>query len=878
LLAEIDIRDSDWRVGNYQILEEIGRGGMGVIYRARQRHSKRIVALKRVLSYHGDSRETLERFRREAEAAASLDHPNILPIYEVGEHDGLPFFTMKYAAGGSLQQAGAALSAEPRECVRLLAKVTRAVGYAHGQGILHRDLKPGNILLDARAEPMVTDFGLAKWMDANSDLTRSLAVFGTPGFIAPEQAQGPGADLTPAADIYSLGAILFDLLTGRPPFLGEHALAVIRQAAETTAPKLRSINRSLGRDLETICAKCLEREAGARYHSASDLAEDLERWLDGRPIVARPVSPPVALARWSRRNPVLATAGAGCVLLAAFATVQVISSSRLGSIVRDAEVARHSVVIAPFEDFDELSTSSAAAREATEAFVRGLQHEQGLRVSSAASAAGELTDLWKAEDWRSLCAKAGAREILTGSVRTRNGGRRVVLRVIDGASGNIVRKKVCDLSVGPAGYGAAVATAAAELRASLDGESRDEKEARAAKSESRSTAREYLRAGKEYYYRFTPADIKTSIPYFTKAVEADPQWAEAQAMFSIALSRRFQQVPEERTDERFAQAMAAAEKAISLAPETALGYRALAGLLQDRDVAGLQEAALCALELDPDETTPAAWIGYGWRMRGRPDLALRWVQRSTGRNARPGMNASIIGDCYTELDQDDMAAKFYRQHQEFWPDVPDGHVGLARLEMFHGDFAAARRTCEEALARYSSHFYARQMLAVVKFLGRDLDGAEAEYGKLVQIDRPGGTTFYCAISNLSALGTLRLLRGDAEQGKALLAEALDNANKASSQWPANHDFFYELAGIYAALGERDASFQALERGIAAGWLDYRTLELDPRFDSVRDDERYAERLAAVRRTVADLRKGKPPMGELASTEDKTRWPSRYGAN
>ena len=237
ILAEDEVRDTHWRIGNYEILEEIGRGGMGVIYRARQRHSRRIVALKRMVSYHADSGETLERFRREAEAAASLDHPNILPIYEVGQaEDGLPFFSMKYAAGGSLQKAEPALRGEPRECVRLMAKVARAVQYAHEHGVLHRDLKPGNILLDGRGEPFVTDFGLAKWLDTATDLTRSLAIFGTPGYIAPEQAKGPAAKLTPAADVYSLGAILFDLFTGRPPFLGEHALAVIQQATESRRP------------------------------------------------------------------------------------------------------------------------------------------------------------------------------------------------------------------------------------------------------------------------------------------------------------------------------------------------------------------------------------------------------------------------------------------------------------------------------------------------------------------------------------------------------------------------------------------------------------------------------------------------------------------
>src|SRR5215211_7333421 len=242
LLREIHGQDADWRLGNYQILEEIGRGGMGVIYRARQRHSRRIVALKRILSFQADSQETLVRFRREAAAAASLDHPNILPIYEVSEcEEGLPFFSMKFAAGASLVDATAALRKEPRRSVALMAKVARAVHYAHSHGILHRDLKPGNILLDGRGEPLVSDFGLAKWLDTTSDVTRTLTIFGTPGYIAPEQAKGSAANLTPAADVYSLGAILFELLSGRPPFLSEHALAVIQQASEKPAPKLRSL-------------------------------------------------------------------------------------------------------------------------------------------------------------------------------------------------------------------------------------------------------------------------------------------------------------------------------------------------------------------------------------------------------------------------------------------------------------------------------------------------------------------------------------------------------------------------------------------------------------------------------------------------------------
>src|SRR5580704_4160495 len=344
LLGELDVCDADWRIGNYQILEEIGRGGMGVIYRARQRHSRRIVALKRILSYHADSQETLARFRREARAAASLDHPNILPIYDVGATgDGLPFFSMKLASRGSLLDSKESFRDSPRRAVELIAKVSRAVDYANSQGILHRDLKPGNILLDARGEPMVSDFGLAKWLDTSSHLTRTLTIFGTPGYIAPEQVNGSAGKLGPASDVYSLGAILFDLLTGRPPFLGEHALKVIQQASEKPAPKLRTLVPGLDRDLETICAKCLEREPTARYRSAGALAEDLERWLEGRHIIARPVSPAARAWRWTRRNPVVA--GMAALLL--------VLGSTVGAMIWNGEMAgppsASGIAVLPFD-------------------------------------------------------------------------------------------------------------------------------------------------------------------------------------------------------------------------------------------------------------------------------------------------------------------------------------------------------------------------------------------------------------------------------------------------------------------------------------------------------------------------------------------------
>src|SRR5947208_485340 len=430
-LNEVDIPDADWRMGSYQILEEIGRGGMGVIYRARQRHSLRIVALKRILNFPSDSPETLSRFRREAEASASLDHPNILPIYEVSEsEDGLPFFSMKFAASGSLLDAAPGLRNDPRRIVALIAKVTRAVQYAHGHGILHRDLKPGNILLDGCGDPLVSDFGLAKWLDTSSDLTRTLTIFGTPGYIAPEQAQGPAKNVTPAADIYSIGAVLFDLFTGKTPFVGEHALAVINQASEKPAPKLRTLSPSADRDLETICAKCLEREPGARYHSAGELATDLERWLEGRPIVARPVSPPTRIWRWARRNPKLAASVGGCIFgafaIAIFTTLTVGPNARLQPV---PVVSEKTIAVLPFDNFSEERRNSYLTDGVQDEILNDLAKVADLRVISRTSVL-QYRNLAQ-RNLRQIAKQLGVAHVVEGSVQIAGNRVRVSAQLID---------------------------------------------------------------------------------------------------------------------------------------------------------------------------------------------------------------------------------------------------------------------------------------------------------------------------------------------------------------------------------------------------------------------------------------------------------------
>lgn len=303
------------RIGEYELLDEIGRGGMGIVFRARHRTLGRLVALKMILAGAWASPEHQRRFRAEAEAVASLDHPQIVPIYEIGEHEGHSYFSMRLIDGGSVAEQMCRFTDDPRGAATLIAQVARALHHAHQRGVLHRDLKPSNILLDTEGRPYIADFGVAKRLGAGWEATLSGVLLGTPAYMAPEQADGRRDAVTTATDVYGLGAILYALLTGKPPFEGDSLDAILAQVREQTPASPGDVNRRVDRDLATICRKSLEKDPKQRYATAEALAEDLERYLAGEPIQARTYGQFHRLVLWSRQRERVRQAGLVSIFL-----------------------------------------------------------------------------------------------------------------------------------------------------------------------------------------------------------------------------------------------------------------------------------------------------------------------------------------------------------------------------------------------------------------------------------------------------------------------------------------------------------------------------------------------------------------------------------
>src|SRR5437773_2134618 len=408
--------------GDYELLEEIGRGGQGVVYRAHQKSLNRTVALKVIGLGPWTTEAHFKRFRREAEAAASLEHPCIVPIYEVGERDAQCYFSMKFIEGGQLDEVVKRTPMSIARAVELIAKLARTVHYAHEHGILHRDVKPGNILLDRNGEPHLTDFGLARLVEAESTITRTLEVMGTPSYMAPEQAAGETRKLTSTTDVYGLGAVLYQLLTGQPPFAGGTTYETIRLLRDTEPRPPRLLNPKIDRDLNTICLKCLEKDPKRRYASALALAEDLEHWLKHEPIRAKPSGFFTHARKWVRRKPAIAAVITLSLSLAATMAWNVWKSELI------SRPATNGIAVLPFENLSPDPENAYFAEGIHEEILTRLASIADLKVISRTSTQHYQN---KPKNLREIAQQLGVANILEGSVQKAADQVRVNVQLIN---------------------------------------------------------------------------------------------------------------------------------------------------------------------------------------------------------------------------------------------------------------------------------------------------------------------------------------------------------------------------------------------------------------------------------------------------------------
>jgi serine/threonine protein kinase/Tfp pilus assembly protein PilF len=847
VLAGVKAGNGDWRIADHEILDEIARGGMGVVYRAREPHSDRIVALKCVLSYQGDSDHVVARFRREAETAARLEHPNIVPIYRVGETaDGFPFYTMKYAVAGSLLQARGPLLAHPRQSAALMVKVARAVHYAHVEGVLHRDLKPGNILLDSHGEPLVSDFGLARCEAVSGYLTRSLASFGTPGYIAPEQADGPAANLTPAADVYSLGTILFELLTGRTPFVGDNAFAVMKQSAEQPAPKLRTLAPNVDRDLEIICARCLEREPADRYQSAAEVADDLERWLNHQPI--RAASPSIArrTSRWIRRNRMLAVLLTALALIGAGSLAWFAHAQEMQSAMRENYLAARSVVVLPFFDLETVSGDPVAAEDVANSLRKQFEGLGPARVVSS-----DAPSWTKLEELRKTARLVKGRTILTGTVRNVEGKRRLALRLVDPGTGATLFSTVLDQS-------ALRSTAnkteswAREIHKFLSADNwLDLINSRADPGVRNESANDAMKAGRESVFRYTVYDLDQGIALFQKALAIEPKSAVAHAYLAMAAGSRLHFVADLKYLEL---AKTEALAALALNPSEVEAHRSLAGAyFQEGRFSEALEEALQTVEMGGAEGNISIFAGMTLDTLGRPDQALSWYRIAQRLHPKPGEVEPLIGDSWVRLGDDERALRAYDRAMEMQPSSTQGPVGKAHVYQLRGEFDAAREICLKRFRETNELGEMAQIAAQIELFGRNYAAAEELYSKLAKADAHGGASFYGAITYQSALGWIKQTIGSRDEATPLLQASLETEKAAFDRQPRNSEIAYRLAAAEACLNLTDAALQHLHQAADLGWMDYRSLQKDPRFDSLRSNPELAIFIDGLSARVADLK-------------------------
>src|SRR5438093_2613702 len=890
-------------LGDYELLEEVGRGGQGVVFRARQKSLNRTVALKVISLGQWASKAHLKRFRLEAEAAARLEHPGIVPIHEVGERDGTCYFSMKFVEGGQLDEVARREPIPIRRAAELIAKVARTVDYAHDDDILHRDIKAGNILLDARGEPHLTDFGLARLVESESSVTHTLEVLGTPSYMAPEQAIGNNADVSSTTDVYGLGAVLYQLLTGQPPFAGGATYETIKLLLDTEPKQPRLLNPKIDRDLSTICLKCLEKDPKRRYTSALALAEDLEHWLKHEPIQARHTGVFARGKKWVRRNPTSALLAASLITLVAAA----------GWIISKSELIRHPVTtgiaVLPFENLSDQKESGAFVDGVQDDLLTKLARIADLKVISRTS----VMDYRGKRNLRQIGNDLRVSHVLEGSVRRAGTHLRVNAQLIETRTDTHVWAEQYDRDLNDlfAIQSEIAQKVAQRLNAKVTSA---EKLAIEGKPTTDLVAFElYSRSiSLKKIPRASSADsARQAIDLLNQAVARDPSFFEAYCELAVHHDQLYF-FGYDHTPGRLAAAEAAIQEAFRIRPNAGEAHWSRAYHLYNGYLD--YEGALAELEVArqtlPNDPRIFRVTGFIQRRQGRWEDSTRNLERALELDPRNVATLDNIGDSYAALrryaeqeskldrilaiEPNDIEVKAKRAGVELnWkadtrplhqlideiratnPAAMPKIVPLRLLcALVERDVAAAKDALmasgEVPFGPDAVHFTRPFVEGVIARMTNDeqkaqlaFTAARAEQEKIVQAEPDYGPA-------LCVLGVI-----DAALGRK--DEALREGRRAVELLPVEKDSFngalmiHYLAMIAVWVGEKDLAFEQLALSARTpNGATYGELELDPFWDPLRGDPRFEKIVASLAPKWQTVVAGVPP-ASLQSSES-----SRHG--
>ena len=772
------------RLGDYELLAEIARGGQGVVYRARHISLDREVALKMLPFGPWATEAHLERFRTEARVTAELDHPAIVPIYDIGEFEGQHYFTMKLIDGAGLNRLPPGQLLSPRRVAEIIAEAARGLHHAHERGVLHRDIKPGNIILDTAGHPHLTDFGLAKLMENESTLTQTLELLGTPSYISPEMARGAVNELSPATDVYGLGTVMYQLLTGNPPFAGGTTLETVRQVIETEPRRPRRWIPKLDRDLEVICLKCLEKQPARRYASAGALAEDIERWLRHEPIRARPGGVVYRSRKWFRRH----AGAAALTAIIAIAIALLAANARRGGTLPPP----HSLAVL-------LRSADGDSKYLTTEFSRDLIHALGkLRGASVAPRSAML----KWEQGAATPEEAGTAlrvpRILAGRLQQSGDAFHFDLQLIDVASGTRLWRKSFEekLSGGATAQTQIVRAVATALGIELTEENRAE--LRRPLSADTEAWMHYLR-GRQHLDTLSEPKLLQAIAEFEQAIARDPDFAEAYAGLADAhldLGYTFR-----NPALHFAKAKEYVREALKR-DETLPGAIIASGVLSyflDWDWQAAERAVKQAVLLDPSALENHACYLHSMETLGRTDDAHKTVQIAFTYHPSSIAIQSELGCSAYYAGKFADAGAYWRQSIKNDPDNAYLHWGMARTLAQQGLLQDAATVLESAQRK------------------------------------PAGD--WTAI--LSELAYVRAREGRRSDAHDLIAQLRERA-KGEYVDP------YLFAMAYAGLGDTAAVFDSLEQALAVRSTWIPSLPVDPKFAGFRNDARYQQILATLK--------------------------------